>query len=39
MPNYKYFSKDLNKWIPASPEVWQWEVTYEDGTCPKTIRG
>ncbi|MCX6704099.1 MAG: hypothetical protein NTZ07_01500 [Candidatus Woesebacteria bacterium] len=31
MPNYKYFSKDLGKWINADPEVWQWEVTYEDG--------
>ena len=35
MPNYKYFSKDLNKWIPAPPEVWQWEATYEDGSVLK----
>jgi hypothetical protein len=35
MPDYKYFSKDLGKWIPASPEVWQWEATYEDGTILK----
>jgi hypothetical protein len=31
MPNYKYFSKDLNKWIETEPEIWQWEVIYEDG--------
>jgi len=31
MPNYKYFRNDLGKWINAEPEVWQWEVTYEDG--------
>jgi len=35
MPDYKYFRKDLNKWISASPEVWQWEVTYEDGSILK----
>jgi hypothetical protein len=32
MPDYKYFRKDLNKWIVAPPEVWQWEATYEDGS-------
>jgi hypothetical protein len=36
MPNnYKYFSKDLNKWIETEPEIWQWEVTYEDGSVLK----
>jgi hypothetical protein len=35
MPDYKYFRKDLNKWIDASPEVWQWEVTFEDGSSLK----
>lgn len=31
MSNYKFFRKDLGKWISAPPEAWQWEVTYEDG--------
>ena len=35
MPNYKYFSNDLNKWIEAPPEVWQWEAIYEDGSILK----
>ena len=35
MPDYKYFSKELNKWIVAPPEVWQWEVMYEDGSVLK----
>jgi hypothetical protein len=35
MPNYKYFLKDLNKWIAAPPEVWQWEATFEDGSVLK----
>lgn len=35
MPNYKYFRKDLNKWISAPSEVWQWEITYEDGSVLK----
>lgn len=30
--DYKFFRKDLGKWIPASPETWQWEVTYDDGS-------
>ena len=32
---YKFFRKDLNKWISAPPETWQWEVTYEDGSVLK----
>jgi hypothetical protein len=35
MPDYKYFSKELGKWIAAPPEVWQWEATYEDGSVLK----
>ncbi len=35
MPDYKYFSKELGKWIDAPPEVWQWEVTYENGSVLK----
>jgi len=31
MLKHKFFRKDLKKWISAPPEVWQWEVTYEDG--------
>lgn len=31
MPKYKFFRKDLDKWISVPPEVWQWEVYYEDG--------
>lgn len=31
MPSYKFFRKDLGKWIKAPVETWQWEVTYEDG--------
>ena len=31
MPDYKFFRKDLGKWIVTPAEVWQWEVTYEDG--------
>lgn len=31
MPNYKYYRQDLDKWINAEPEIWQWEVVYEDG--------
>ncbi len=31
MPNYKFFRKDTSEWITAPEEVWQWEVTYEDG--------
>jgi hypothetical protein len=31
MSDYKYFRKDLKKWIPAEPEVWQWEAIFEDG--------
>lgn len=29
---YKFFRKDLGKWIPTPVELWQWEVTYEDGS-------
>ena len=32
MPEYKYFRKDLKKWINAPPEIWYWEATYEDGS-------
>ena len=39
MPDYKYFSKELDKWIVAPPEVWQWEVTYEDGSVLKQFGG
>ncbi len=35
MPEYKYFRKDLNKWISAPPEIWQWEAVYEDGSTLK----
>lgn len=35
MSDYKYFRKDLNKWISTSPEIWQWEATYEDGSSLK----
>lgn len=28
---FKFFRQDLNQWIDAPTEVWQWEVTYEDG--------
>lgn len=35
MPDYKYFRKDLKKWISAPPEIWQWEATYEDGSSLK----
>jgi hypothetical protein len=35
MSDYKFFRKDLGKWIKASPEEWQWEATYEDGTSLK----
>ncbi|OGM76383.1 hypothetical protein A2210_01075 [Candidatus Woesebacteria bacterium RIFOXYA1_FULL_40_18] len=31
MLKHKFFRKDLEKWISAPPEVWQWEATYEDG--------
>ncbi len=32
---FKYFRKDLKKWISAPPEIWQWEATYEDGSSLK----
>ena len=35
MSDYKFFRKDLGKWISAPPEAWQWEATYEDGTILK----
>jgi len=35
MLKHKFFRKDLEKWIDAPPEVWQWEVTYEDGSVLK----
>jgi hypothetical protein len=35
MTSYKYYRKDLNKWIEAEPEVWQWEATYNDGSVLK----
>ena len=35
MPNYKFFNKDLKRWITAPFEVWQWEAYYEDGTVLK----
>ena len=35
MSDYKFYRKDLGKWIFAPPEAWQWEVTYEDGTILK----
>ena len=35
MSDYKFFRKDLGKWISAPPEAWQWEVTYEDGAILK----
>ncbi len=35
MADYKFFRKDLGKWIQAPPEAWQWEATYEDGTILK----
>lgn len=28
---YKFFRPDLNKWIEAEEETWQWEAYYEDG--------
>ena len=31
MPEYKFFRKDLNQWITAPEEAWQWEAYYEDG--------
>ncbi len=35
MLKHKFFRKDLEKWISAAPEVWQWEATYEDGSVLK----
>lgn len=35
MSEYKFFRKDLNQWITASEEEWQWEAYYEDG---KTLK-
>lgn len=31
MRNYKYFRKDTGEWEEVEPELWGWEVTYEDG--------
>ncbi len=31
MSKYKFFRQDLNEWIDAPEEEWQWEVYYEDG--------
>lgn len=31
MSDYKFFRKDLGKWISVPAEVWQWEAYYEDG--------
>ncbi len=31
MRKYKFFRKDINKWITTPEEVWQWEAYYEDG--------
>lgn len=33
--NYKFFRRDLNKWISAPVETWQWEAYYEDGSVLK----
>lgn len=35
MQSFKFFRKDLNEWIEAIPETWQWEAHYEDGTVLK----
>lgn len=35
MPTYRFFRKDLSKWIEASQEIWQWEVYYQDGNMLK----
>lgn len=32
MQTFKFFRKDINKWIEATPETWQWEAFYEDGS-------
>lgn len=31
MTKYKFFRQDLNQWIAAPEEEWQWEAYYEDG--------
>ncbi|MDO8487699.1 MAG: hypothetical protein Q7S31_00095 [bacterium] len=31
MSKFKFFRKDLNQWISAPEEMWQWEAYYEDG--------
>lgn len=33
--HYKFFRKDLNQWITAPEEEWQWEAYYENGTILK----
>lgn len=32
---YKFFRKDLNRWITTPEEMWQWEAYYENGTSLK----
>lgn len=31
MANFKFFRQDLNQWVAAEEEEWQWEAYYEDG--------
>jgi len=30
MANFKFFRQDLNQWVAAEEEEWQWEAYYED---------